>query len=75
MNKEQIQNIVGIEKNRKLKRFIKTKGGIIIESKFLEYDDFMECFGIVGEDNIFEVVCIECDADNIEELVEYVKID
>lgn len=80
MNKEQIQNIIGKDKKRKLKNYIKTKGGEIIETKLLEYDNFMECYGIVRKTlpngyQVFDVVSIEQEADTIEELEYAITID
>ena len=80
MNKEQIQNIVGKTNKRIFKKYIKTKGGEIIESRLLEYDDFMECYGVVKETlpngyQKFDVVCVEQEGDTIEELESAISVD
>lgn len=78
MNSDDIKRIVGVEKPRKLKRYVLTAGGEIIESKYLEYDNFMECYGI-GKYNeeikmeTFEVVVIVAESDDYLELEEKVS--
>ena len=74
MNSEQIKDIVGTQKKHDLKKYVLTLGGEIIESYKLEYDDFMECYGIsIPCDEYkgyskFEVVSIKSESDDYEEL-------
>ena len=74
MNKEDIQIIVGTQQKHNLQKYVLTKGGAIVESKLLEYDDFMECYGI-NNGISFEVVIIEKESDNLEELKNKRKIE
>lgn len=73
MNKQDIQNIVGIEKPRKLKKYILTYGNEIINSSDLSYDSFMQCYGI-KRDKCFEVVVIRKENDNKEDLLKEVLL-
>lgn len=68
ISKQDIQNIIGVEKPRKLKKYIMTYGNEIIESSDLTYDEFMQCYGI-QKDKVFEVVKIYKQSNSKEELM------
>ena len=66
--KELIQEIIGVTEEHQLKKYVLIGEGEIMESSLLTYDDFMKCYGILSQDNVFEVVSILKESDDYDEL-------
>ena len=67
MTKDDIQAIVGKQIKHDLKKYILTAGNTIMESSSLEWDDFVECYGL-NTPTGFAVVIIKDESNDISDL-------